>query len=39
LGKKRKVFVTVSSPETKAKTANVPVEGQVAKWNQILDPL
>ena len=32
-------FVTVSNPETTAKTADVPVERQMANWNQILDPL
>jgi hypothetical protein len=37
--KKRKLFVTVSNPETMAKTADVWVEGQMANWNQILDPL
>jgi hypothetical protein len=38
---KRKLFVTVSNPETTAnlKTADVRVEGQMAKWNQNLDPL
>ena len=36
---KRKLFVSVSSAETTAKTADVPVEGQMAKWNQSLDPL
>ena len=37
---KRKVFVTVSNTETTAKTTDVPVEeGQMAKWNQNLDPL
>ena len=36
---KRKVFVTVSSPETTAKTVDVPVEGQMAKWNQNMDAL
>jgi hypothetical protein len=32
-------FVTVSDPEITAKTADVPVERQMAKWNQILDAL
>jgi len=36
---KRKVFVTVSNLETTAKTADVRVEGQMAKWNQNLDAL
>jgi hypothetical protein len=36
---KRKLFVSVSSPETMVKTADVLVEGLMAKWNQILDPL
>jgi hypothetical protein len=39
---KRKLFVAVSSdasPETTAKTTDVPVERQTAKWNQILDVL
>jgi hypothetical protein len=37
---KRNVFVTVSNGETTvAKTADVRVEGQMAKWNQSLDPL
>jgi hypothetical protein len=36
---KRKVFVIVSNPETTAKTADVPVERQMANWNQTLDPL
>jgi hypothetical protein len=36
---KRKLFVVVSIPETSAKTADVRVEGQMAKWNQNLDPL
>ncbi len=39
LFKKRKFFVTVSNPETTAKTADIPVEGQKAKWNQNLDAL
>ncbi|KAN0126434.1 hypothetical protein V8E52_000074 [Russula decolorans] len=34
---KRKLFVTVSNPETTAKTADVRVEGQMAKWNQNMD--
>jgi hypothetical protein len=36
---KRKLFVTVSSPETTAKTADVEVEGQMTEWNQNLDAL
>jgi hypothetical protein len=36
---KRKFFVTVSNPETTAKTADVLVEGQMAEWNQNLDAL
>ena len=36
---KRKLFITVSNPERTAKTKDVPVEGQIAKWNQNLDPL
>ena len=36
---KRRLFVTVSNPETTAKTTDVPVERQIAKWNQNLDPL
>ena len=36
---KRKLFVTVSNLETTVKTADVRVEGQMAKWNQNLDPL
>jgi hypothetical protein len=36
---KRKLFVAVSGPDTTAKTADVPVERQVAKWDQILDTL
>ena len=36
---KRKLFVAVSNPETTAKTADARVEGQMAKWNQILDEL
>jgi len=34
---KRKLFVTVSNPETKAETADVQVQRQMAKWNQNLD--
>jgi hypothetical protein len=37
--RKRKLFVTVSNPESTAKTADVRVEGQMAKWNQNLDVL
>jgi hypothetical protein len=37
--KNRMFFVTVSNPETTAKTADVPVERQMANWNQNLDPL
>jgi hypothetical protein len=36
---KRKLFVTVSNSETTAKTAEVRLEGRMAKWNQNLDPL
>jgi hypothetical protein len=36
---KRKLLVTVSNPGTTAKTTNIRVEGQMAKWNQNLDPL
>jgi hypothetical protein len=38
---KRQFFVTVSSSEseTTAKTADVHLEGQIAKWNQDLEPL
>ena len=36
---KRKVFVTVSNPGTTAKTADVPVERQMANWDENLDPL
>ena len=36
---KRKLFVTVTNAETTAKTADVPVEGNMAKWNQALDEL
>ena len=36
---KRKLFVTVSNLETTASTANVRVEGHMAKWNQYLDTL
>jgi hypothetical protein len=36
---KRKLFVTVSNAGTTAKTADVRVEGQMAKWNQSLDTL
>jgi hypothetical protein len=36
---KRKLFVTVSNPETTVKTTDVRVEGQMAKWNQNLDAL
>jgi hypothetical protein len=38
---KRQFFVTVSSSEseTTAKTADVHLEGQMAKWNQDLEPL
>jgi hypothetical protein len=32
-------FVTVSNPEITAKTADVPVKRQIAKWDQILDLL
>jgi hypothetical protein len=35
----RKLLVTVSNAETTAKTANVRVEGQMAKWNENLDAL
>ena len=36
---KRKLFVTVSNPETTVKTVDVRVEGQMAKWYQNLDLL
>ena len=36
---KRKLFVTVSNTVTTAKTTDVQVEGQMAKWNQSLDAL
>jgi hypothetical protein len=36
---KRKLFVTLSNPETTANTANVAVERHMANWNQNLDPL
>jgi hypothetical protein len=36
---KRNLFVTVSNPEKTAKTTDVSVEGQMAKWNQSLDSL
>ena len=36
---KRKLFVTVSNAETTAQTADVPVERQMAKWDQTLDLL
>ena len=36
---KRKVFVSVSNPETTMKTADVDVKGQMAKWNQKLEAL
>jgi hypothetical protein len=36
---KRNIFVTVSDLETTAKTADVPVMGQMANWNQNLGPL
>ena len=36
---KRKLFVTVSNAVTTAKTTDVQVEGQMAKWNQSLDVL
>ena len=36
---KRKLYVTVSNADTTAKTADVPVERQMAQWNQNLDPL
>ena len=35
----RKLFVTVSNAKTTAKTADVRVEKQIAKWDQSLDPL
>ena len=34
---KRKLYITVSNSESTAKTPNVPVEGQIAKWNLNLD--
>jgi len=36
---KRKPFVAVSNHEIMAKTADVRVEGQMARWNQNLDAL
>ena len=36
---KRNVFVTLSNPETTAKTAEVPVKRQMANWNQNMDEL
>ncbi len=36
---KRKLFVAVSNLGTTAKTADVHVQGQIAKWNQKLDAL
>ena len=38
---KRKLFVSVSndSDKTMAKTAEALVQGQMAKWNEVLDPL
>jgi L-rhamnose mutarotase len=36
---KRGLFVTVSNAETTTKTTDVRAEGQMAKWNQNLDPL
>ena len=38
---KRKLFVSVSndSDKTTAKTAEASVQGQMAKWNEVLDPL
>jgi len=36
---KRKLFITVSNNETMTKTADVRVEGQMANWNQKLEPL
>ena len=36
---KRRLFVAVSDSETTAKTADVRVEGRMAKWNQSLDAL
>ena len=36
---KRNVFVTLSNPETTAKTAEVPVKEQMANWNQNMDEL
>ena len=39
LFKDRTFFVIVFNPKTTAKTTDVPVERQMAKWNQILDPL
>ena len=36
---KRKLFVTVSKLGTTAKTTDVHVQGQIAKWNQKLDAL
>ena len=36
---KRKFFVTVSNHGIMAKTADVPVKGQTANWNQSVEPL
>ena len=36
---KRKLFVSVSNPETTAKTADAPLEGHVVTWNKDLNPL
>ncbi len=36
---RRKLFVTVSNLGTRAKTTDVQVQGQIAKWNQKLDAL
>ena len=36
---KRKLFVTVSNHGITAKTADVPVKGQTANWNQNVESL
>ena len=36
---KRKLCVAVSDSETTATTKDVPVKGNMANWNQNLDPL
>ena len=39
MGFKRKLYVQVSNRETTVKTADVLVEGDIAKWNQKLGTL